>query len=318
MEIAIIGLGKMGSALAMNGVEKNLTIHGLTRGEVPAELLQIGVIPSNDLSELVSRLKAPRKIFLYIPAGKAIEEYVLKLADLLDEGDVLIDGGNSYWGDSLRRSQTLEQKGILFIDMGTSGGISGARKGACFMAGGDIRAYSLIEPVLKLLAVPEGYAYVGPSGSGHLVKLIHNGIEFGMLQAIGEGMALLTQFKKKIDIDIDESLKVYQHGSVIRSWLIELLAQQYHEQKSQTDVVPYIEDTGEVNWLLNDALHLEVPIPVISQSIMELFRSRDKNRFDYSSIAMMRHGFGGHPFGADENLQSERKTGRINDSFQLQ
>lgn len=318
MEMAIIGLGKMGSALAMNAVEKNLTVHGLTRSEVPAELLQIGVIPSKDLSELVSRLKAPRKIFLYIPAGKAIDEYVLKLADLLDEGDVIIDAGNSYWGDSLRRSQTLEKKGIFFIDLGTSGGISGARQGACFMAGGDKRAYSLIEPILKLLAVTEGYAYVGPSGSGHLVKLIHNGIEFGMLQAIGEGMALLTQFKKKIDIDIDESLKVYQHGSVIRSWLIELLAQQYQEQKSPTDVVPYIEDTGEVNWLLNDALHLEVPIPVISQSIMELFRSRDKNRIDYRSIAMMRHGFGGHPFGADENLQKERKTGRVNDRFELQ
>lgn len=203
------------------------------------------------------------------------------------------------------------------MDVGTSGGVEGARNGACFMVGGDKEAYSMVEPILSKLAAPEACAYVGPSGTGHMVKLIHNGIEFGMLQAIGEGMALLERYRTSLDIDLREVLRVYRHGSVIRSWLIDLISQQYEEQDGFSGIEPYVEDTGEVNWLISDALHLEVPIPVITQSAIELFRSRDRSNIDYRAIAMMRHGFGGHPFGKEESLIKERKSSRVDEKFNL-
>jgi len=251
-----------------------------------------------------------------VPAGEAVEEYVNEGLKYLDPGDLLIDGGNSYWGDSVRRGKTLKEKGIYFVDLGTSGGVSGARNGGCFMAGGDPKAYQILEPLLEKIAGENSYAYIGPSGSGHLVKLIHNGIEFGMLQAIGEGMALLEKFKSQMKIDMDATFKVYRHGSVIRSWLIDLMESEYHECGG-IKVPSHIEDTGEVNWLLSDALHMEVPTPVIAQSLMELFRSRDTERIDYKAIAMMRHGFGGHPFGPDDYIRKERSTSRLNESFQI-
>ena len=302
MELAIIGLGKMGGALKERSEEKGIKVFGLRKGE--------------SFAEMIRQMKTPRKIFLYVPAGEAVEEYVQESFKHLEKGDLLIDGGNSYWGDSLRRAKTLQEKGIYFVDLGTSGGVSGAREGACFMAGGEVEAYKTLEPILKEIAGEDSYAYIGPSGSGHLVKLIHNGIEFGMLQAIGEGMALLEKFRPQMKIDMEATFKVYRHGSVIRSWLIELMASEYHA-KGGVKVPSHIEDTGEVNWLLSDALHMEVPTPVIAQSLMELFRSRDEDRVDYKAIAMMRHGFGGHPYGKDEYIEKERSTSRIDQSFQI-
>lgn len=315
MEMAIIGLGKMGKGVALKAREGNVSVIGLTQGEFPKELREGGVEEASSLDDLIAKTKSPRVFFLYVPAGPAVESYVKEFHAKLSSGDVVVDAGNSYWGDSVRRHAYLKEKGIHLIDLGTSGGISGAREGACFMAGGDREAYEKIEPILKTLAGTEAYAYIGPSGSGHLVKLIHNGIEFGMLQAIGEGMALLEKFRESLPFDMGSVFKVYRHGSVIRSWLIDLMSEQY-ENKKGLRVPDYVEDTGEVNWLIEDALHLEVPVPVIGQSIMELFRSRDKERNDYRAIAMMRHGFGGHPFGEKDELKIERKTSRIDPSFQ--
>lgn len=302
MELAIIGLGKMGGALKERAENQGIKVFGLEKGE--------------SFTKMIQQMTSPRKIFLYVPAGMAVEEYVKESLDHLEEGDVLIDGGNSYWGDSLRRAKLLKSKGIYFVDMGTSGGVSGARNGGCFMAGGDVKAYQLIEPILEKVAGENSFAYIGPSGSGHLVKLIHNGIEFGMLQAIGEGMALLEKFKSQMNIDMEATFKVYRHGSVIRSWLIDLMEKEYSEQGG-FKVPSHIEDTGEVNWLLSDALHMEVPTPVIAQSLMELFRSRDEARTDYKAIAMMRHGFGGHPFGEDDYIREERSTSRLEERFQI-
>jgi 6-phosphogluconate dehydrogenase len=316
MELAIIGLGKMGSSLALQALDSGIKVFGLTQGKISDELTDRGLIACENLEHLIKILPAPRKIILYIPAGKAVDEYVDKLNVLLSPDDILMDGGNSYWGDSIIRAEKLHGSRIDFLDVGTSGGVSGAREGACFMVGGSKEAYKKVESILELLSSPDSVAHVGPSGSGHLVKLVHNGIEFGMLQAIGEGMALLEKFKSKIPLEMKEILKVYRHGSVIRSWLIDLMEEQYLADGFQK-VDSYIEDTGEVNWLVNDALHLEVPIPVISQSVMELFRSRLKDSIDYKSIAMMRHGFGGHPFGKSEYLKDERRTSRIDESFQL-
>lgn len=317
MEIAIIGLGKMGGALALKALEENIKVVGMTFGEVPEYLAQKNFSCCTDLTELIASTTPPRRILLYIPAGLAVEVYLQQMKELLTAGDIIIDGGNSYWGDSILRARELEKKGLHFLDMGTSGGISGARVGACFMVGGKRSAYEEIEPILKRLAGDEAYGYMGPSGSGHLVKLIHNGIEFGMLQAIGEGMALLEKFNQEMPLEMNEVLKVYQNGSVIRSWLIDLMAEQFSEQQGFSSIASYIEDTGEVNWLIHDALYLEVPIPVISQSVMELLRSRDQERIDYRSVAMMRHGFGGHPFGANEYLKKERHNSRISHEFPL-
>lgn len=315
MEIAIIGLGKMGGALASQALDKKFKVFGLTKEKAPQKLIAKGLIDAPNLHGLLEKMQSPKIIFLYLPAGPIIEKYIQKLSDILSHGDIVVDGGNSYWGDSVRRSKLLLNQGIHLLDMGTSGGISGAMEGACFMVGGNREAYETIEPFLQKMAMTNAYAYVGPSGSGHLVKLIHNGIEFGMLQAIGEGMALLEKFQEKIPLNLQEVFKVFRNGSVIRSWLIDLMNEQYNEARSFNKIPSYIEDTGEVNWLVSDALHLEVPIPVIGQSVMELFRSRDQQHIDYKSVSMMRHGFGGHPFGEEDMLKKERLEGRIDHTF---
>lgn len=315
MEMAIIGLGKMGGALAEQALGKGIKVYGLSKANAPAVLVQKGLVDVKSLNGLIEKMNSPRKIFLYLPAGPIIEYYVKELAKILSPKDIVVDGGNSYWGDSMRRSKFFLKTGIHFLDMGTSGGISGATQGACFMVGGERIAYQAIEPILEKIASKNAYAYIGPSGSGHLVKLIHNGIEFGMLQAIGEGMALLERYHQKIPLNMEEVFKVYRNGSVIRSWLIDLMAEQYMSNGNIKMTSSYIEDTGEVSWLISDALHLEVPIPVITQSVMELFRSRDHEFIDYKSIAMMRHGFGGHPFGEEEALKKERFEGRIDQTF---
>jgi len=201
----IIGLGKMGA---------NLALH---------------VILAHSVGSLVEQLPRPRRIFIYIPAGIGIDGLIDELLPLLNADDIVIDGGNSYWGDSIRRAERLRKEGIYFIDCGTSGGVSGARNGACFMVGGEREAVDKIEPLLKDLAVPNGYIHTGAPGSGHFVKLVHNGIEFGMLQAIGEGMALLDKYRE--ELDISGILKTWNNGSVVRSWLIELMKNIYDEKQ---------------------------------------------------------------------------------------
>lgn len=305
--IGIIGLGKMGGNLALQALEKGYSVAGYSHTVNP-ELQQAGVQLAKTLSELVQKLPSPRIIFLYIPAGTAVDQLLDQLAELVSPGDILIDGGNSYWGDSIRRSEKLKTKGIYLVDCGTSGGVDGARNGACFMAGGDPEAMKIVGPILQELAVENGYVHTGNSGSGHFVKLVHNGIEFGMLQAIGEGMALLSGYRE--NLDTSAILKVWNHGSVIRSWLIELMDKIYTEKQGFVKVPSYIEDTGEVNWLVVDALRMEIPVPVISQSVMQLFASRETSHVAEKAIAMMRHGFGGHPFGEDAGIKHERKFGK--------
>jgi 6-phosphogluconate dehydrogenase len=317
INMTVVGLGKMGSSMAAHALKQNIKVFGLTKGPAPVQLVDQGLIDLVNVENLLHQTTSPRIILLYVPAGPAVEEYITIFEKMLTPGDIVIDGGNSYWGDSVRRHERLRKKKIHLLDMGTSGGVWGAMEGACFMVGGEKEVYESVVPLLAKLSASDAYAHVGPSGAGHLVKLIHNGIEFGMLQAIGEGMALLDKFKTKIDLDIDETLKVYQHGSVIRSWLIDLMRQQLAEREGWSKIPSFIEDTGEVNWLISDALHLEVPVPVIAQSIMELFRSRDKSHTDYKSIAMMRHGFGGHPFGERGDLKLERTNSRISEEFIL-
>jgi 6-phosphogluconate dehydrogenase len=311
LEFGVVGLGRMGGGLAQQALEKGMQVTGFTRGGTRAELLEAGLQQVRELSDFREILSAPRRVFLYIPAGPGVDDLLEQLTAVLEPGDIVVDGGNSYWGDSVRRHSRLRGRGIHFVDLGTSGGVEGARKGACFMAGGEAEPVALLEPILTALAVPGGYVHAGPPGAGHFAKLVHNGIEFGMLQAIGEGVDLLERHPE--ELAVADILRCWRHGSVIRSWLVDLLEQAYRAEGGLEPIPSYVEDTGEVNWLVADALHLEVPIPVISQSVMQLFASRDDRRLWARAIAMMRHGFGGHPYGADEAIRQERRTGRVGD-----
>jgi 6-phosphogluconate dehydrogenase len=308
LEFGVIGLGRMGGNLAHQALEKGLKVAGYEPRGAPPELLQAGLVEVPDLAGFGRALARPCAVFIYIPAGPVVDKVLEDLAAQLEEGDLIVDGGNSYWGDSIRRHRSLRARGIHLVDLGTSGGVDGARHGACFMAGGEDEAIGLIEPILLALATPGGYVHAGPPGAGHFTKLVHNGIEFGMLQAIGEGVDLLEHYRDKLDIT--EVLRCWRNGSVIRSWLIDLMEQAYRGG-SLEKIPAYVEDTGEVNWLVDDALHMEVPIPVIAQSVMQLLASRDEKRDSARAIAMMRHGFGGHPFGADAAIVRERREGRV-------
>ncbi len=308
-EFGVVGLGRMGGDLALQALEKGMRVVGSTRKGAPDDILGAGLVEVGSLEEFKARLATPRVVFLYIPAGPPVDQVLDALAEQLDEGDILVDGGNSYWGDSIRRHRRLKERGIHFVDLGTSGGIEGARNGACFMAGGEWEAIAEVEPILRALAVEGGYVHAGPPGAGHFTKLVHNGIEFGMLQAIAEGVDLLEHYRDKLEIA--EVLRCWRHGSVIRSWLIDLMEEAYRADGGTDGIPAYVEDTGEVNWLVDDALHMEVPVPIISQSVMQLFASRDDEKNWARSIAMMRHGFGGHAYGVDEGAARERREGRI-------
>lgn len=305
----IVGLGKMGGNLARQALGKKFRVAGYTQNGPSPDLKKAGLIAADSLSDLAAILETPRIVFLYIPAGEAVDRILDDLAGILAAGDIVADGGNSYWGDSMRRHAAMRRRGIHFVDLGTSGGPGGALEGACFMAGGDADVLAKLEPILRRLAVEGGYVHAGPPGCGHFVKLVHNGIEFGMLQAIGEGMDLLERFRHRLPIA--DVLECWRHGSVVRSWLVDLMARSYREYNSLEGVPPYVSDTGEVNWLVDDALHMDTPMPVITQAVMQLVASRDQKKNWARAIAMMRHGFGGHPYGEDPGVKRERRSGRV-------
>jgi len=313
-EFGVIGLGRMGGNLALQALEKGMKVVGLTKGGAPPEMTQAGLVEIRLLADFKTKLSAPRAVFIYIPAGPEVDGLLDECASNLEKGDILVDGGNSYWGDSIRRQLRLKQKGIHLVDLGTSGGVEGARHGACFMAGGEPEAIARVEPILQDLAIQDGYVYAGGPGSGHFTKLVHNGIEFGMLQAIGEGVDLLEHFREKLNIP--EVLRCWRHGSVIRSWLMDLMEAAYRQQGGLKKIPSYVDDTGEVNWLVNDAIRMEVPVPVIAQAVMQLFASRDDQKNWARAIAMMRHGFGGHAYGPSAPVQQERREGRVGDFYQ--
>jgi 6-phosphogluconate dehydrogenase len=312
-EFGVIGLGRIGGGLAHQALEKGLRVVGASRSGAPGELLEAGLVEVKDFGGFRGKLAAPRAVCLYVPAGPAVDKILGDLGEALEAGDVIVDGGNSYWGDSIRRHARLREKNLHFVDVGTSGGLAGARHGACFMAGGEREAVARVEPILKALAVSGGYVHAGPPGAGHFVKLVHNGIEFGMLQALGEGFDLLSHYRERLDIR--GVLECWRHGSVIRSWLVDLLARAYALDPGLKKPGRHIEDTGEVNWLVADALRMEVPVPVIAQSVMQLFASRDETRQWARAIVSMRHEFGGHPYGKDADIARERREGRVGDIF---
>jgi 6-phosphogluconate dehydrogenase len=303
MRVGIVGLGRMGANLAVSAIGHGHEVVGHDRdAETTAELAQQGVEPAGSPADLVGRLSPPRIVLVYLPHGAPTEAMCETLRDLLSPDDVVVDGGNSHWEDSRRRHDDFARLGVRFVDLGTSGGIRGARHGACFMAGGDASGYALVEPLLKDLAFDDHAAlYIGEPGSGHFAKLIHNAIEFGMVQAIAEGVELLE--RSEFTLDVAALFDNWAHGSVIRSWLIELMRDALQQNPDLERLSTYVEDTGEVKWVLEWALERDIPSPVISDSQQALMTYRDLEWPAAKAVALLRHGFGGHPVHhADEQL----------------
>jgi 6-phosphogluconate dehydrogenase len=297
MRFAIVGLGRMGANLARRAVDKGHDVVGNDPvGSIRESLAAEGIDPVASLDELVQRLDPPRVILLYVPHGDRTEQACRKLFDLASPGDIVVDGGNSHWLDSKRRAGEAAARRIHFLDMGTSGGVEGARNGACFMAGGSRDAYEVIEPLLKDLAVDElGAVHVSEEpGSGHFVKLIHNAIEFGMNQAIAEGVEMLM--RSGYTLDLPKLFVNWNHGSVIRSWLVELMGQQLERHLSEwEELSTYVEDTQEVKWVLSWATDQDIPSPLIGLSQQLLMQFRDLGWPAAKAHALLRNAYGGHP-----------------------
>jgi 6-phosphogluconate dehydrogenase len=291
----MVGLGRMGGNLARAALERGNEVVGFdpdtSRG---TELIADGLERVDSLHWLPVRLRPPRIVLVYVPHGAATEAVCDELLGLLAPGDVLVDGGNSHWEDSRRRHALFAERRVGFVDVGTSGGLWGARNGACFMAGGDHASFERVEPVLRQLAADEeAVLLVGMPGAGHFVKLIHNAIEFGMVEAIAEGMEMLVRSEYRLDLPA--VFRNWNHGSVIRSWLVELMQGALEEHPDLDQLSTYVEDTGEVKWVLEWALRRDIPSQVISESQQALMDYRDLNRPMAKAVALLRNAFGGHP-----------------------
>jgi 6-phosphogluconate dehydrogenase len=284
MKIGIVGLGRMGA-----GISDRLRANG---HETAGYDRDPGVSQVASLGELVDALPSPRVVWVMVPSGEPTEATIAELRGLLTDGDIIIDGGNSYYKDSVRRARELSLGGIRFLDVGTSGGIWGLTNGFCLMAGGPRDAFEHVEPVLKALAPEGGYAHVGPSGAGHFVKMVHNGIEYGMLQAYAEGFDLLAA--SGYDIDPKQVSTLWNNGSVVRSWLLELAERAFEDDPKLDSLRPYVDDSGEGRWTVIEAVERGVPAGVITEAIYRRFESRDDNSFAMRFIAALRNQFGGH------------------------
>ncbi|ROR32871.1 phosphogluconate dehydrogenase (NAD(+)-dependent, decarboxylating) [Inmirania thermothiophila] len=301
MRIAIAGLGRMGGNMARRLRRAGIGVVGWNRTRAVTDALaaECGVEPAASLAEAVRRLRAPRVLWLMLPAGGATEQAFGEALGLLEAGDVLVDGANSDYRDSQRRAQEAAARDIRFVDCGTSGGIWGLEAGYCLMLGGEAEAVQILRPVLDALAPPKGWAHVGPAGAGHYVKMIHNGIEYGMMQALAEGLALLRA-KETFGIDLAQVAELWRHGSVVRSWLLDLTAEALARDPDLRGVAPWVEDSGEGRWTVREAVDLAVPAPVITLSLMARFQSRDEDGFAARALAAMRNAFGGHRIRAAE------------------
>ena len=293
MQIGLIGLGKMGYNLALNLQDNG---HNVVATDVNDQQLkniqQEGVTPANSIQELVDQLESPKTIWMMVPAGDITEGVISELKGLLNEGDRLIDGGNSNYKDTLRRAEDLNEAGIHYFDVGTSGGTDGARNGACYMIGGPKEQFQQIEALFHDTAVENGYHYAGKVGSGHFLKMVHNGIEYGMMQAIGEGFDILE--KSQFDYDYESVAQVWNHGSVIRSWLMELTQNAFSKDAKLDDIRGIMNSSGEGKWTVESALDLETAAPVITMALMMRYRSQEDDTFTGKVVAALRNEFGGH------------------------
>lgn len=293
MKLAMIGTGKMGYNLALNLMDNGheVVAHDANREQVE-KITADGAIGAYSLEEVVQKLEKPRVLFMLVPHGEITENVIATLKTLLDEGDIIIDGGNSNYKESIRLGESLKEKGIHLMDCGTSGGVSGAREGICTMIGGDPEAFKIIEPVIQSVSVENGYFYTGELGSGHFLKMIHNGIEYGMMQAMAEGFDILE--KSQYDYDLEGVAKVWNNGSVIRSWLMELVENAFSKDPKLEEIRGVMNSSGEGKWTVETALDLQVPAPVITMSLLMRYRSQEDDTFTGKVVAALRNEFGGH------------------------
>lgn len=296
MEVAFIGLGRMGAnmvrRLSQGGhkvVAYNRTAQKTT--ELVAE--GHGVVAAYSMEEIVANLKeSPRIVWIMVPAGQPVDDQIAELEPLLSKGDIIIDGGNSYYKDSVRRGHEVTAKGFHFMDVGTSGGIWGLKVGYCMMIGGEQEIFQHCEPLFKTLAPPDGYGYMGDHGAGHLVKMVHNGVEYGMLQAYGEGFEVLNA--SQYNLDLYKISHLWNQGSVVRSWLLELAELAFQDDPELSKIKGWVADSGEGRWTVLEAMEHDVPAPIITLSLLERFRSRQDESFSAKVIAALRNQFGGH------------------------
>ncbi len=293
MKIGMIGLGKMGGNMTERLLrdDHEVVVWNITPEPI-MEYAKKGAIPASSLADMVKKLPKPKVIWLMVPAGKPVDQNIRELKKLLKKGDVIIDGGNSEWQDSMKRAKSLKPSGIHFVDCGVSGGVWGLKEGYCLMYGGDKKICDYVEPIFKTLAPKNGYLYCGSEGSGHYVKMVHNGIEYGLLQAYAEGFSVLQS--SQFDLDLRAISKVWQYGSVIRSWILELAERVYKEDPTLADLEPYVWDSGEGRWTVEAAIDQNVPAPIMTASLIARLQSRDSNSFSMKTIAALRNQFGGH------------------------
>jgi 6-phosphogluconate dehydrogenase len=302
MQIAIVGLGRMGGNMAARLLQGGHQVVVYNRSPEPLQAaVALGATGTASLEDLAAKLEAPRAVWVMMPSGEVTERTLKHLTTLLSPGDILIDGGNSNWHDSVRRAKDIEAAGLHFLDAGTSGGVWGLKVGYCLMVGGSAEAFAHVEPALKTLAPENGYLHTGPAGAGHFVKMVHNGIEYGMMQAYAEGFEILKAAHAFPNLDLPAVADLWGQGSVVRSWLLELAADALHKDPGLDNLQAYVEDSGEGRWTVQAAMDEDVPAPVITLALIERFRSRQSNSFGNRMLAALRNEFGGHSVKAAES-----------------
>jgi 6-phosphogluconate dehydrogenase len=293
MKLAMIGLGKMGGNMTLRLLRDNHTVVVFDRDpQVTKQFSEKGAKAAESLADVCKKLPDRKILWLMVPAGKTVDSVIDSLLPYLNKNDIIVDGGNSNWHDTKARNERLAEKGVYFVDCGTSGGVWGLENGYCLMYGGDAEACQYIEPIFKTLAPPKGYLYCGPSGAGHFVKMVHNGIEYGLMQAYAEGFEIME--KSPYELDLRAISSVWQHGSVIRSWLLELAENAFAEDPKLSKLEDYVPDSGEGRWTVQAAIEFAVPSPVITTALFARFRSRQEESFGNKVLAALRHQFGGH------------------------
>ena len=296
MELAMIGLGKMGLNMATRLVRDGHRVGGHARtAETGESAVRLGAEGAQSLEEALGKLNVPRMVWLMIPAGKPTETTIEELSNLLSKGDIIVDGGNSNYKDTMRHAALLEPKGIDFLDCGTSGGIWGLEEGYSLMIGGKPEVVEKLRPIFETLApaADKGWGHVGPHGAGHFVKMVHNGIEYGMMQAFAEGFGILKA-KEEFGFDLAQISHIWQDGSVVRSWLLDLAARALDEDGKLAGIKPWVADSGEGRWTVFESIDLDVPAPVITLALQMRFVSRDEENFSARMLAALRNQFGGH------------------------
>ena len=297
MEIGMVGLGRMGGNMAQRLLKANHRVVAFDQNaQAVSSHASGGAVPAESVADLVGELAPPRAVWLMLPAGDVTQATMDELAGLLGEGDAIIDGGNANYRETLRRGESLAGHGIHLLDAGTSGGIWGLTEGYSLMVGGDRDVFLRLEPIFQALAPgpDRGYSRVGPTGAGHFTKMVHNGVEYGLMQAYAEGFELLQAKQDDFDLDLLSIAKTWQHGSVVRSWLLDMAVRALEEDSGLESLASYVEDSGEGRWTVNESVELAVPTPVITAALYQRFRSRQQEPFSGRMLAALRNQFGGH------------------------